>query len=112
MNKSQSKLADGVSLALAGLLLGAAGFLIVQAMLRPSCNHWGLEIRWLWPACAAAAGWSAIVMALRRRPGGPTLALLAVAAACAATVFVLDYFNVLVEYEAWIARGMPPPWTR
>ena len=28
----------------------------------------------------------------------------------AITLFVLDYWNVLVEYDTWLQRGMPDKW--
>lgn len=102
---ARSGLFGAIAALMAALLSMASAAMIYRAA--TSANHWGLDIRLLWPVCAAAAIYAGIN--LRRMPAskGPAVALLVTGITTAALVFILDHFNLLVEYSEWLRRGMP-----
>jgi hypothetical protein len=88
--------------------------MIALALLARIClnypeNHWGYDIRWLsrwcitvvllcaclWLGCRASRRWLLGAMAATALLGG--------------LVVALDRYNLLLEYELWIGRGMPCP---
>ena len=89
------------------------GLLIWRVHRLAPLNHWGLETRKFWICAAVTAAWGGMELFWWRRRGRwlPILVLIS-AIALAGVVFVMDYYNLLVEYHVWIERGMPPAWTR
>lgn len=96
------------------LLAGIAGVLLFDVLVAARIwmhfptNHWGYEVRWLYLPCAALLAFSMIVMLRERSPH-----LLSVTGTCLALVssvgvFFVDHLNMLVQYEVWLRRGMPP----
>ena len=76
-------------------------------------NHWGLDTRKFAVPAAATAVWAVMELFWWRRRGRWLGVLVLVSAvALAGLVFVTDYYNLLVGYERWLARGMPQPWSR
>ena len=74
-------------------------------------NHWGVDL--LWPA---AGGGLILAYALCRllvsRSRSRVLGwLCSVATILLALSIAADVFNVLVNYDKWLRRGMPKPWS-
>ena len=93
----------------AALLLAAGGLLVWRAAVADS-NHVGFDVRQAWLPSGLAFLWG--LMGLLR-PGGnrrASVALIGVSVLLAALVLVLDQFNLLVQYDRWIERGMPERW--
>ena len=109
--RRRGPLASAVGL-FAFLLNGVTGALLIWRAARLG-NHWGLDTRKFWVPAAVTAAWGLMELLWWRRRGRwlPVLVLVS-AAALAVLVFVMDYYNLLVEYEVWLKRGMPPAWTR
>lgn len=108
----------GVLATLMGLMavlfnLASCGVLVWRVRLHWLGNHWAFETRLFYLPAIPAALWGVMELLLWRRRGWwlPVLVILS-AAALAGLVFVLDYYNVLVQYERWIGRGFPAAWTR
>lgn len=89
------------------------GLLIWRAYRYAPVNHWGVDTRKFWACAAVTAVWGVMELFWWRRRGRwlPILVLVS-AVALAGLVFVMDYYNLLVEYELWIDRGMPAQWSR
>jgi hypothetical protein len=95
----------GAALQLAATVL-TVGALLFHAM---RTNHVGYEIRWLFimAICIGLYGVSGLLSASNRRWG---CALCIAAFMLVALLFCLDHYNLLVEYEVWVQRGMPDAW--
>jgi len=94
-----------VAMILGGTLL--VGFrVIVQS------NHVGHCLCEYWPYWVSWVGVGLLNLPLGRRNRVIALWLLALCILIPPGVFFLDRFNLLVPYEEWIRRGMPPkPWS-
>lgn len=97
------------------VVAGAAMVLALGAMAwsagMKDSNHVGYDIRWVWGLCALAVAWAAWGARRRPRMTRAVVCLTLLALVLAGVVFVFDRYNVLVEYETWVARGMPEPWS-
>jgi len=72
------------------------------------CNHVGFDPRWLWPVYITAILAGAVQVFLRRKFWGLPACLFIVGTVGLAGGIVIDQFNILVQYDVWGARGMPP----
>lgn len=76
-----------------------------------AANHTGLDIRF-WATLSFIFG-TAILLTSMLKPNligktdKLTIAIFIVAVLTSINVFAFDYFNVFVEYETWLKRGMP-----
>ena len=93
-------------------LLVIAGAGLYHRIVTGNSNHVGVDIRWAWGLSAMALVWCAAGLAFRPVPRWTITVVLITAAAFAAGLFIIDRYNVMVEYTVWIRRGMPAPWTR
>jgi len=82
--------------------------LIARVALVPDSNHWGFDTRWLWLGCLPSL--LVVALLLRSQYRRRVLIPLCAALLLAIVVAVFDHFNILVEYESWLARGMPEAW--
>jgi hypothetical protein len=82
---------------------------VLAAACAPS-NHVSLDIRWSLVLVVIATGWTAFMWLLERRLSRTVMALVVSAVLLAGIVLVFDRFNVLVEYDTWVQRGMPERW--
>ena len=84
--------------------------LLAKIVLNQPCNHWSYDIRHLWPLPLASLLWAG----LARLFGTVPRRLMFLVGVCSIVfgicLFVLDCFNVLIEYEEWMQRGMPDMW--
>ena len=71
-------------------------------------NHIGGDIRILWVAVILFLT-LAIKSSLNRKLGHAAARGLS-AATLATCLWLLDHYNLLVEYEVWLGRGMPSAW--
>ena len=71
-----------------------------------SSNHVGWSPLWALPLPATAAVFSLLVWSRTRDSAAGATAVLA--AVSIVGLYLLDHFAVLMAYESWIARGMPP----
>lgn len=94
------------------LLLGAAAVVSAWIITHPNANHSGYDIRDIWWLSTISLAWCAVGLCFRKhRWVIRTIGLLAVIALCVAIyIFVLDYYNIMVEYGEWGHRGMPSRW--
>jgi len=95
---------------LIGIVLGELVCVVVLTCLaynRYPNNHWGADVRWASLLGLIGVAYGLFLLA---RAGQKTHAFAAIGASL---VFVglicsADRFNVLVQYERWVHRGMPP----
>jgi len=85
----------------------AIGALVVAVASRAPSNHIGFDPRWL--GVAALPAILAIGTAIARRTSGTAVLI------CTLTTVILvvgllliDQLNVMVQYDEWLRRGMPP----
>ncbi|SRR5258708_39799943 len=103
-------MAKKADLLLMGVLLGQLACVVVATFLaysrRPS-NHWGADIRWAHPLGVVGVGYGLFLLVKAEHK---TQALVATAALVVfvGLIYSADKFNVLVQYERWVQRGMPP----
>lgn len=97
-------------LLLIGVLLGQLACVVVVTFLaynRHPNNHWGADVRWayLMGVIGVAYGLFHLVKVEQK-----THAAVAIAASLVfvGLIYSADKFNVLVQYERWVQRGMPP----
>lgn len=91
-----------------GLLLAATGVLVWRAATGE--GHVAFDVREAWLPCGLACLWGVLGLV---RPGGNrriAVCLIAASVLLAVTALVMDQFNLLVEYDRWIERGMPGRW--
>lgn len=69
-------------------------------------NHWGIDIRLLWGWCGAVAGVCGVLWWFGRECRWWIAGALLSAALLAGVVWFLDHYNLLVEYELWLRRGL------
>ena len=111
VGKRRGPLASAVGLFALLLNVVTGGLLIWRA--QRLVNHWAVDTRKFWACAAVTAAWGVMELFWWRRRGRWLGVLVLVSAvALAGLVFVMDYYNLLVEYELWLQRGMPEPWTR
>jgi hypothetical protein len=72
----------------------------------PEGNHVSYDIRWGYLFALAGVVFAIIGICRRKKLFVPVM-LIITSIALAALIFMLDYFNILLEYEIWIHRGMP-----
>ena len=96
------------------LLLGAATVVSAWIITNPyrTSNHSGYDIREIWWLSAISLAWCAVGLCFRKhRWALRVVGLLAfLAVGVAVYVYVLDYYNIMVEYSEWGHRGMPSRW--
>ena len=93
------------------LILGAncvAIFAVCERIVTDPCNHMGFDPRWLWPVYVSAIVAGAVQVCLRRKFSGLPACLVIVGILGLAGGVAIDRFNILVQYDVWCARGMPP----
>lgn len=85
------------------------GIVVWLILVHLPVNHIGFDPKWLW--CLAVIGVGCWV-GLRNQQGS-RLALIAVSSwvLLCLTLALMDYFNVLLQYDEWLSREMPNPWT-
>lgn len=93
-------------------LLTAGAFMASRALANASAGSGQIayDIRQVWLPCGLACLWGILGLI---RPGGrrgAALCLIAVSVLLAVLVLLLDQFNLLVETQRWLSRGMPAPW--
>jgi hypothetical protein len=98
-----------MSLRIAHLVLAVcesllAVLLIAEAIRRAPVNHVGYEVCWLYaiPLLHLLLFGSE---KFRKRASNPSK--LIPSAVLVVTLWSLDHFNILVQYDRWIRRGMP-----
>jgi hypothetical protein len=92
------------------LALGAAdliALLAFAAYVRSSDSNHGWPMEWTCVLAACGALSAVVAGALSAVSRRLFAALVACALALAVTVFGCDRLNVMMEYDTWIARGMP-----
>ena len=104
-------LAIWAGLGVGHLFLLLASGAILAWRISTSENHWAIDCRWLWVLSGAAIGWCGIGVMSRRAPKSLPVCMLVGAVLLAGLVFLADHYNLLVEYERWVGRGMPARWT-
>ena len=67
-------------------------------------NHTGYQLWWIWAIVIGTSGSIAAPQCVRRNVGWAMLGMWAV---LCLSLIVLDRFNMLVQYDIWIRRGMP-----
>ena len=80
---------------------------VVFRILTDPCNHIGLDPRWLWGLYALPILFGLCLCLRERRISSLAAALIAAGALGLIFGIAVDQFNILVEYETWIDRGMP-----
>lgn len=93
------------------LILGAncvAIFGVCERIVTDPCNHMGFDPCWLCPVYIAAILAGAVQVCLRRKFSGLPACLLIIGTLGLAGGVAIDRFNILVQYDVWVARGMPP----
>jgi uncharacterized membrane protein len=95
---------------LIGVLLGQLACVAAVTFLaysRHPSNHWGADVRWTYilGVVGVAYGFFLLVKAEHK-----THSVVAIAASLVfvGLIYSADKFNVLVQYERWVQRGMPP----
>ena len=68
-------------------------------------NHIGVSVLWALPLALVAMLAGGLWLAAHRRRAGAMLLVLGLLTS--AGVVLLDRLDILVEYEAWLERGMP-----
>ena len=103
----------GAILLSAVLLISIGGLWWGAFMRDPHHNHIGCDLRLGgWALVGIAGGYCACGLRQMPRRVGWSLVLLLLAFVLAVMLFLCDHFNLLVEYEVWIRRGMPGRWER
>lgn len=76
-----------------------------------NCNHTGIHFLIILGPLAATLLCSMTLLAFYRKS---RLAIVAVVINIAAITFflALDYFNIMVQYDTWLERGMPEPFAQ
>jgi uncharacterized membrane protein len=98
-----------VSIAIALLVVLCLVVLIRETADRYPTNHIGFDIRWLLYLSGFGAAWCVPAWKFH---WGPTRLVVAALGAClllVATIILMDRLNLMIEYSAWISRGMPGP---
>jgi len=70
-------------------------------------NHWGYDIRQLYGLALGSVLVAVLWLWRERRVAFVWIGTVAAAILLATTIFCFDHFNVLVEYNLWLGRGMP-----
>ncbi len=83
---------------------------LVEVLRRIPCNHVGYDIRDLYLPCIMLGLWGVAGLVLLKLWKASSIAAISAACILAAQVFIFDRFNLLVEYEEWLSRGMPAIW--
>lgn len=95
---------------LAGVLLAevaCVGLAALLAYTRHPSNHWGADIRWAYILGVVGLIYGIFLLAKAERKGSAILAI-AASLVFSGVIYSTDKFNVLVQYERWVQRGMPP----
>lgn len=83
------------------------GALVAIVLLRGPSNHVGYDPRWL--GIAALPAILAICVAVARRIAGTAVLVCTLTTVIFIVVLLLvDQLNVIVQYDEWIRRGIPP----
>ncbi|WP_309888631.1 hypothetical protein [Archangium sp.] len=88
-----------------GLALVLFWGLVALRVATDSGNHIAVSVLWVIPLALVAMLAGALWWGARLRRAG--MALLVLGLLTVVGVVLLDRLNVLVEYEAWLDRGMP-----
>jgi phosphatidylserine synthase len=104
-----AKLWHVLSTPLAAVLV-LAGYVILRRVLTDERNHWAADIRVLVVPSIMLLSMSVFGFVSRKTLRIPAVLFGVLAILITALVFVLDHWNVLVQYEAWLDRGMPERW--
>jgi len=84
--------------------IACAAFLALSVVSRLPDNHTGWEVRWLNLVWIIGLGY----LLTRKRWGAITWRwALASCLAVAVVLIATDQFNVLIQYDRWVRRGMP-----
>jgi hypothetical protein len=78
---------------------------IAARIARDPGNHIGWSPLYVLPFLACIAVWCLLSWVFTKSGSAIAIGLFAVASMLG--LYFLDHFNVLMSYEAWIARGMP-----
>ena len=79
--------------------------LVALRLVASSANHIGVSVLWALPLGGVAMLAGVLWRPTRLRRAGT--ALLVVGLLTVVGIVLLDRLNILVEYEAWLERGMP-----
>lgn len=90
------------------LLSSIGGVALYRMMKYYPDNHWGLDIRWGYLFALAGVVLSIIGICRRKKFFHPIM-LIITSFILFALILFFDYFNILLEYEVWLHRGMPMP---
>ena len=69
-------------------------------------NHWGGDVRWCYVLAISQMFWAVLFLMTKRKVVLLWTGAIFTIVFCV-LIFFFDQFNVLVEYENWIRRGMP-----
>ena len=97
-------------LLLTGVLFGQLACVVVVTFLaysRHPNNHWGADVRWAYLLGVIGVAYGLFLLVKAQQT---THAIVAIAASLVfvGLIYSADKFNVLVQYERWVQRGMPP----
>lgn len=92
-----------------GLLFCLIGIIVWKLWTDYPCNHWGGDIRYGFILCGLNVIIGMIGLYYYGKTSGFIIAI-GVGMVCGVFLFIVDYFNLLVEYNLWIQRGMPDMW--
>lgn len=89
-----------------GVQLISAAAVALFAFYRYPSNHWGVDVRWAYLIGGIGVALSAFLLSRRECRMIGIVGMLISLVFCM-LIFSTDRFNILVQYERWIARGMP-----
>ena len=98
-----------------GAMLGAgllaveeAGLMLIVSI--KDCNHWRFDTRYGLVPPLGVAVWLACGVFAARKKWTMIASGLVLCVVVGLTVMVCDSFNLLVEYDRWLQRGLPDRW--
>jgi len=74
-------------------------------------NHWGFDTFLLGCSCVVPVVWALAGLGLRPRAWRALIILGVLAGVTMIGLFIFHHYNVLVNYDTWLERGMPERWT-
>ena len=75
-------------------------------------NHWGFDTLLLACLCIVPILWALVGLVLHPRPWRAVIILGVIACVTMICLFLFQHYNVLVNYDTWLERGMPVKWIR
>lgn len=102
-----------ISVVLLDYALASVNVALGATLLREICSRYpdnhSVDVRWLWPWCAIAAGYTGFRF-WRHRRATPFIVILVASLLLAALAWFVHHYSLMLPYEYWIKAGMPGPW--